>query len=176
MTLPPLQPDWGPFRLVPRGQHAEPPRSIRTREGVADRLRAAAFAEIQARDGFRWAAEQFQDAPEALRSAWIGLSKEEEKHLGWLLARLEALGFGISDRAVSDHLWHSFLACKTAEEFARFMANAEERGRVAGERFESDLRESDPESARIFGTIALEERSHIELARKFFPDKERSAT
>ena len=37
----------------------EAPRSIDSLEGVGDRLRAAAFAEIQARDAFLWAPEHY---------------------------------------------------------------------------------------------------------------------
>jgi hypothetical protein len=49
------------------------------------------------------------------------------------------------------------------------MAGAEERGRRAGERFFESLKTIDPKTAQIFGQIALEERSHIALAYKFYP-------
>ncbi len=50
------------------------------------------------------------------------------------------------------------------------MASAEERGRRAGERFHQALLKKDPITAGIFGKIAEEEVSHIELARKHYPD------
>lgn len=160
--------DWSPFRVVPQGEHAEAPRSIHTREGVADRLRAAAFAEIQARDAFLWAAEHLKDAPQGLQIAWKDLAAAEDKHLRWLMGRLSELGFEPSDRGVSDQLWHSLTGCKTAEEFSLFMATAEDRGRRAGERFYQQLKDRDSTSAEIFGKIAEEEVEHIRLAETFF--------
>ncbi len=164
-----MTPNWSPFKLAPAGAHAPAPRSIDSPEGVTDRLRAAAFAEIQAREAFNWAADRFEDAPESLRSAWRGLALAEDRHLNWLLARMKELGTDPAAREVSDHLWHSFMRCETARDFAQYMANAEERGRKAGERFHAQLLKSDPESARIFGQIALEEIAHIELAQRYFP-------
>jgi uncharacterized ferritin-like protein (DUF455 family) len=160
--------NWAPFTVVPRGEHAPAPRSIHTVEGVCDRLRAAAFAEIQAREAFLWAAQTLTDAPASLSEAWRLLAAEEDKHLGWLLRRLEALGQAPGDRGVSDQLWISLTACGTAQEFALFMATAEDRGRRAGERFHEQLASQDPESSRIFGQIALEEVEHIRLAERHF--------
>ena len=160
--------DWSPFRVVPAGSHADAPRSIHTSEGVGDRLRAAGFAEVQARDAFLWAAEHLTDAPAGLQTAWRELAAAEDRHLGWLMKRLAELGFAPADRAVSDQLWHSLTRCATAEEFSLYMATAEDRGRRAGERFYEQLRERDPVSAEIFRKIAEEEIEHIRLAQTFF--------
>ena len=62
--------DWEPFELAPAGAHADAPRSIQSLDGVGDRLRAAAFAEIQARDAFLWAAEHFMDVGQDLKETW----------------------------------------------------------------------------------------------------------
>jgi uncharacterized ferritin-like protein (DUF455 family) len=150
-------------------ERSEAPRSINNSEGVGDRLRAAAFAEIQARDAFLWASENLGDAPAELRDAWRKLAAAEDRHLKWLLKRMTELSIDVRGRKVSDHLWHSLVSCKTARDFAIFMASAEERGRRAGERFHRELLARDPETARIFGTIAEEEIAHIELAQRFFP-------
>ncbi|MBU6374869.1 MAG: DUF455 family protein [Bdellovibrionales bacterium] len=169
MTLPSVPTrDWAPFRLVEPGAHAEAPRSIHTKEGIGDRLRAAGFAELQAREAFLWAAETFRDASEELRMAWKTLAAAEDLHLSWLMARLGELGFFPQDRGVSDQLWASLTACSSAEEFSLFMATAEDRGRRAGERFYQDLRDRDPVSAEIFRRIAEEEVEHIRLAETFF--------
>ena len=162
-------PDWNPFLLSSPGERSDPPRSISTREGVGDRLRAAAFAEIQAREAFNWAASRFEDAPPSLRQAWQGLALAEDRHLQWLLSRLSELGIDVRERKVSQHLWLSFMACASAQEFAVYMANAEERGRKAGERFHKALYPADPVTAKIFGKIAEEEVAHIALAAKYFP-------
>ena len=161
--------NWAPFVLAPSGQHPPAPRALDSKEGIGDRLRSAAFAEFQAREAFQWAAENLLDSSEELRQAWRALALEEDKHLNWLLNRMKELGFNIPDRAVSDHLWHSLIACKSAEQFAVFMASAEERGQRAGFRFSEGLKKLDPITAAIFNKIAEEETSHIELTRRFFP-------
>ena len=160
--------NWDPFDVVPNGAHADAPRSISTRDGICDRLRAAAFAEIQAREAFLWAASHFEDATDEVKQAWRSLAKAEQKHLDWLLNRLGELGTDIRARRVSDMLWLSLLSCKSAREFANYMANAEERGRKAGERFHLALEKSDPVTAEIFRKIAEEEVAHIALAKKHF--------
>ena len=163
-----MEMNWDPFRLAEPGAYSDAPRSIESPEGVGDRLRAAAFAEIQAREAFRWAADYFEDAPESLRTAWRGLALAEDRHLNWLLNRMTELKIEITDRKVSDQLWRSFMVCKNAREFAIYMANAEERGRKAGERFHQAILKKDPISAGIFGKIAEEEIEHIKLAAKYF--------
>jgi hypothetical protein len=59
-------------------------------------------------------------------------------------------------------------SCKTAREFALYMASSEDRGRKAGERFHQQMMARDPISAKIFGKIAEEEVEHIALASQFF--------
>jgi uncharacterized ferritin-like protein (DUF455 family) len=167
-------PSWSPFELTAPGVRSDAPRSIQSLEGVGDRLRAAAFAEVQAREAFDWAAAFFEDAPLELRDAWRRLARAEQRHLDWLLNRMQELGVSITERRVSDFLWHSLTSCKTARDFSVFMATAEERGRRAGERFHTQLLEKDPVTARIFGKIAEEEIAHIELALRFFPEESQS--
>lgn len=169
-----MTPNWDPFLVAPNGGRADLPRSLDTLEGIGDRLRSAAFAEIQAREAFRWAASHFSDAPEDLRKAWVILSEAEDKHMGWLLQRMKDLEIGIQDRKVSDQLWNSLLSCQTAEEFALYMASAEERGRVAGVRFQQNLAQRDPITANIFGKIAEEEVAHIDLAYQHYPHPRRT--
>jgi uncharacterized ferritin-like protein (DUF455 family) len=165
-------PAWTGFTVLPRGELAPGPRAITSREGIADRLRAAAFAEIQAREAFAWAAAHFEDAPSACRTAWKGLALAEDRHLNWLLRRLEELGFRSDERPVSDHLWVSLRSCTRADEFAHLIARAEERGRKAGERFREAMAVVDPISSAIFGKIADEEVEHIRLADRYFRESE----
>lgn len=162
--------NWEPFRITTSGAHPDAPRSISTLEGVGDRLRAAAFAELQAREAFFWAASHYADAPEDLRQAWRELAIAEQKHLDWLLGRMTELGIDLRERKVSDYLWISLTSCISAREFTIFMANAEERGRIAGERFFQSLKDHDFTTAEIFRKIAEEEIQHIALAKRFFPD------
>lgn len=98
------------------------------------------------------------------------LAAAEQKHLDWLLGRMRELGVDPAARTVSDQLWDSLLTSRTAQDFSLYMASAEERGRVAGERFRDGLASIDPETSRIFGKIAEEEVAHIELALRFYPE------
>ena len=161
--------DWAPFRTVARGERALPSRPIGTRDGVGDRLRTAAFAELQAREAFLWAADRFKEAPKELRAHWRELAGDEGRHLGWLLGRMKALRIDPAERCVSTRLWDALAACRAAREFAELIARAEERGRLAGEGFRNKLSLRDPESAEIFGRIADEEIDHVSAAARFFP-------
>jgi len=134
-----------------------------TPDGLGDRLRTAAFAERQAREAFLWAAERYADAPQRLREGWRRLAGEEDKHLGWLLRRMEQLGVAPGSRPVSDGLYKSLTRCVDWKEFAAFMARAEDRGRTAERYFQKKLAQRDPETARIFAAIAEEEDAHIAL-------------
>ena len=164
-------PDWSPFAIAAPDEKPQAPRAIHLRDGVGDRLRAAAFAEIQAREAFLWAAERFAgEAPDTLRAAWREFAAVENKHLGWLLKRMAELGFEIRERRVADTLWQSLMSCHSARDFAHYIASAEERGRRAGVRFHEALLQSDPVTAEIFGKIAEEEVEHIATAAKFYPE------
>lgn len=158
--------DWLPFRICAEGEKPPYPRSLSTPEGLGDRLRFVAFAEKQAMHAFAAAAEIFSDAPPETREVWRILSREEQKHLQWLLNRMDELRIDVTERPQSLALWMSFDRCENAADFARFMANAEERGRIAGDQFYETLLTVDPITAKIFGQIALEEREHIQLAEK----------
>lgn len=165
-------PNWDPFIVLPLDSpdRGPPPRSINSKEGVADRMRAAAFAEIQARDAFYWGAKKFaHEAPLGLIESWIEFAEVEHKHLGWLLKRMEELGFDVKERPVHAHLWVSLVGCTDARSFAHYMANAEERGRKAGERFYHSLKDSDPVTAKVFSQIALEEVEHIQTSFRYYP-------
>ena len=155
--------DWSPFVICADDERPPASRSIETPEGLGDRLRTAAFAERQAREAFFWAAEHYVDAPVGLREGWRRLGEEENKHLGWLLRRMEELGVAPDGRPVSDGLFKSLQRCATWRDFASFMAKAEDRGRTAERHFEKVLAARDPETARIFAAIAAEEDAHIAL-------------
>lgn len=167
-------PDWAPFAILPRDVRAPAPRPIETLGGIADRLRTAAFAELQAFHAFNWGADKFDDAPAGLQDAWRALAIEEKKHLGWLLNRMTELNLDVKEFAVSDWLWVSLTRCQSAKEFAVFMASSEERGRKAGVRFYQTLLKTDPVTAKVFGKIAEEEVEHIRLAERFYPEEAKS--
>lgn len=159
MTLPGFDPS--PFRV--EGEGPRHLRSLRTTEGVCDRLRVVALAEQQARDAFLWAAHEL-DAPEFWRARWMTLAAEEDKHRRWLLERLATLGSAPEARLVRADLWAYLVGSREPGDFVARMASAEERGRLGGERIAAALRPYDPVSAELFAQIAREEVEHIELA------------
>ena len=89
--------------------------------------------------------------------------------MNWLLQRMAELQISLTERPVSTFLWDSFMKCQNAQHFAEFMSNAEERGRIAGERFRKEMAAVDSVTADLFGKIAEEEIEHIQLAGRYFP-------
>jgi len=156
--------NWSPFRVCEPNEYAPAPRGIRTPEGLGDRLRTAAFAELQAREAFRWAAETLPDAAPELRAVWKRFSSDEDRHLQLLLGRMAELGVRPDERPVSDRLWQSLRQCQTAPAFMAYMKTAEERGRAAEESFQKSLAATDPVTAAIFGRIAADEVEHVAFA------------
>lgn len=155
---------WSPYKI---GASTKV-RSLNTPEGLGDRLRLVAFAERQAFHGFKYALTTFKDAPPGLREAWEWVALEEAKHESWLLNRLEELGLDVAGQAVDLKLYQSLISCRSAQEFALYVADAEERGRVGAERFQEVLSHRDPITAEIFRKIAKEEVEHISLVKRFF--------
>lgn len=156
--------DWSPFNV---GTPTKT-RPMNTFEGLIDRIRIAAFAERQAYYAFLEAARIFADeVPAELIETWKRIADEEAKHEGWLLNRLVELKQDIAEMPVSLGLYHSFSKCETAKDFALYISDSEERGRVAGLKFAEFLKVNDPETAKIFSDIAEEEIAHVALAKKF---------
>lgn len=153
--------DWAPFRVAAPGAAIPRARGLNGPDGLGDRLRTAAFAELQAAAAFRWAVENVVDADPELRAAWTRFSAEEEKHYGWILKRMSSLEIDPAAREVSDSLWRSLTSAATSERFCALMAAAEDRGRQAERAFVQLLKDADPESAEIFRRIADEEDEHI---------------
>ncbi len=158
--------DWSPFLVCGPEERAPSPRGLRTPEGLGDRLRTAAFAELQAREAFLWAADALSDAAPELRAAWRRFAADEDRHLRLLLERMAALGVRPEERAVSDRLWRSLSACRAARDFSSWMKTAEERGRAAEESFARSLAGIDPVTAAIFERIAADEIEHVAFAAR----------
>lgn len=144
------------------------PRSLAVPEGLGDRMRSAAFAELQAIAAFKWAAETFLDVPQELRDAWMAQVPEEAKHYDLIVKRMGDLGFGLQDRCVSTRLWESLQACSSGEEFCIKIAGAEERGRLAGVALCQHLEGTDPQTVAVFQEIVDDEVAHVALAYTFF--------
>jgi uncharacterized ferritin-like protein (DUF455 family) len=143
-------------------------RSLHTPEGLGDRLRLVAFAERQAFHAFNEASQRFTDAPKELIEAWKWVALEEAKHESWLLKRLEEIGQDVSAVPVNLNLYHSLQKCQSARDFAFYVSDAEERGRIGAEKFAEVLRATDPTTAAMFKKIAEEEQAHIALVHRFF--------
>jgi uncharacterized ferritin-like protein (DUF455 family) len=141
-------------------------RPMQSPEGVADRLRVVAFAELQARDLFFYGRERFAGrVPGGWERDWERFSRVEDRHAQLLLDRMARLGTDPGARAVSDKLSR---LCRMAEDpvlFLFLLSGAEERGMEAGFTLEEQMRKIDAESAAIFGLIAKEEVEHVNSAR-----------
>lgn len=155
---------WSPYQIGT----PEKIRGFNTPEGLGDRLRLVAFAERQAFHAFTNAITRFQDAPPGLIEAWKWVALEEAKHESWLLKRLSDIGQEVSAVPVNLNLYYSLIKCQTAKEFALYVSDAEERGRVGAEKFADSLAKRDPVTAQIFHLIAEEEKEHISLVKRFF--------
>lgn len=156
--------DWSPFIVCEPDDYPPAARGMGGSNGLGDRLRTAAFAERQACEAFRWAAETIVDAPEELRAAWRLMAKEEEEHLQLLLGRMAELGVRVSARPVSDRLWRWLRTSHKTAEFSARMREAEVRGQAAEESFRRSLADLDPVTAAIFGRIADDETEHLAFA------------
>lgn len=158
-----LASNWQPFRV-----QTHKPDSIRglvAPGGVEDRLRVVAFAELQARDAFRWGAERFPDAPADWREAWLRFAEVEDRHAQMLLDRMVELGLDAGTRTVSDKLTR---LCHLAEDPVTFLfliSSAEERGMEAGFTLGREMKKVDETSAAIFDQIANEEVEHVDMAK-----------
>lgn len=161
--------DWSPFSVCAPDEYPPAPRGMGTPHGLGDRLRTAAFAELQAREAFAWAAEVIPGVSDELRGAWKRLSREEGLHLQLLLGRMTELGVRPEERPVSDRLWRRLRASRTAPEFAARMREAEARGKAAEDSFRVSLAQKDPVTAAIFGRIADDEAEHLALAERLAP-------
>lgn len=154
---------WKPFQISLH--KPDPIRALGKVGGVEDRLRVVAFAELQARDAFLWGAERFPEAPEAWRETWRRFAVVEDRHAQMLLSRMEELGLGVADRAVSDKLTQ---LCRRADNpitFLFLLASAEERGMEAGSILGKQMVAVDPISAALFAQIAEEEVEHVADAK-----------
>lgn len=160
--------DFRPFVICEPGQRAAKPRPMNTPAGLGDRMRTAAFAELQAIAAFRWAAEHFHDVPQSLRDQWSAQINDETRHYEMICRRMEELGLELTERPVSTSLWKSLQECATGQEFCIKIASAEERGRQAGVRLAGFLETIDPETAAVFREIANDEVAHVALATTYF--------
>jgi uncharacterized ferritin-like protein (DUF455 family) len=155
--------NWNPYRIAPKQDMI---RALGAPEGVADRLRVVAFAELQARDSFQWAADFFTEAPPEWRERWREFAAVENRHAQMLLDRAGELGVRLDERAVSDKLSRLCRVARDPVLFLFMISSAEERGMEAGFTIGEQMKPYDEVSAGIFRTIAEEEVEHVEMANK----------
>jgi uncharacterized ferritin-like protein (DUF455 family) len=152
---------YAPFR--PTAGKPDGVRPLGALGGVEDRLRLVAFAELQARDLFRYGAQRFPDAPWC--ATWLRFADVEDRHAQMLLSRMAELGFEPGARTVSDKLSRLCRAASDVVLFLFLLSSAEERGMEAGVVLGAQMQKVDPVSAAIFAQIAREEVEHVEEAR-----------
>lgn len=156
--------NWHPFRVTSGKPDAI--RGLTAPVGVTDRLRLVAFAELQARDMFRYGAARFAgQVPEEWRSTWMRFAEVEDRHAQLLLNRMAELNAEPGARTVSDKLTRLCLKAEEPILFLFLLASAEERGMEAGVILGEQMKKVDAESAGIFALIAEEEVEHVQMAR-----------
>lgn len=163
---------WKPFQVGPKPDRM---RAIHTLEGIGDRLRAVAFAEIQARDGFRLGIERFPEVDREIRKNWLEFAEMEELHAQLLLNRAHDLGVDLSARVVSDNLWRMFSMANEADFFLYLISTAEARGMEIGLSMIEPMRQFDAESAAVFERIARDEADHVAFAERHLAAMDRDA-
>jgi uncharacterized ferritin-like protein (DUF455 family) len=155
---------YAPFRMAISKPDAI--RALQAPGGVGDRLRVVAFAELQARDLFRYGAEHFgSEIPSEWSRSWNEFAEVEDQHAQLLLTRMAQLGLEPGERTVSDKLSRLCRAASDPVTFLFLLASAEERGMESGNVLGSQMAAVDAESAGIFARIAREEVEHVEHAR-----------
>lgn len=153
---------WKPFRTALKSDII---RAMAADEGVSDRLRVVAFAELQARDAFLWGAKKFKaDASVDWIDAWERFAAVEDRHAQMLLTRMDELGIEPGARIVSDKLYKLCVLAEDPVTFLFLLSSAEERGMEAGFILGKELQAVDPVSAKIFQQIAEEEVEHVKMA------------
>ncbi len=155
---------WHPFWVDPRPHRM---RSVKIPEGIGDRIRAVAFAEVQAHQGFLWGYQRFTQADPLWRSTWLDLAKQEARHAQLLLDHAHKLEINLGERKVSDYLIRMFRSAGSPEFFQYLMVRAEARGMDMGLSMVKAIMEVDPQSGAIFKRIAQEEEEHIRVAESF---------
>lgn len=154
---------WEPFVLAPPDEKAPFPKPMSHREGLGDRLRIAAFAELQAVRAFGWATENFADVSPKVIEGWQLQIPEEKFHFRLIMERMAHLGVHAHQKPVSASLSESLYACQTGREFAVKIATAEHKGRLAALKMAAYLENRDPVTAQVFLRIAHDELAHVQL-------------
>ncbi|MCO5142295.1 MAG: hypothetical protein M9962_04300 [Oligoflexia bacterium] len=159
---------WSPFRLSER---ADSIGKLSQDNGVVDRLRLVCFAELQARDLFRYGAEKFKTiAPMEWIESWLQFAEVENRHGQMLWDRFIDLNGIIENRAVSNKLYRHCLSTEDHILFLFLLSSAEERGMESGYILSEQMDLIDKKSANIFKQIAEEEEEHVESATRFLKD------
>jgi len=154
---------WQPFRVDYKADYVRP---LAGPGGVEDRLRTVAFAELQARECFRWGAKKFAAEKPDWAEQWLHFAEVENRHAQMLLDRFSELGLSIGARTVSNKLTR---LCKSSSDpvmFLFLLASAEERGMEAGSIIGTQMAAIDAKSAAIFKQIADEEVEHVAFSKK----------
>ena len=155
---------YAPFR--PTSGKADGVRPLAGQGGVEDRLRLVAFAELQARDLFRYGAEKFaSSAPEGWIKDWLRFADVEDRHAQMLITRMKELELDPGGRTVSDKLTRLCHGAEDATLFLFVLSGAEQRGMEAGQILGEQMSAIDPASSAIFAQIAREEVEHVDSAR-----------
>jgi len=105
--------------ILPAVQVKVPPAAgMRDRSQRRRILHAMANHELQAIELFAWALLAFPQAPAAFRRGLLAILKEEQRHCGLYIRRVNAHDAGFGDFGVTGYFWNRAQAIRNPLEFA----------------------------------------------------------
>lgn len=126
--------------------------------------------ELQAAELFARAVLVYPDAPAPLRKGWVGVIRDELRHMTMYEELLSRHGVSFGDHPVRDWFWSRVPAAKSAASFCAVMGMGLEGGNLDhAARFAEWFREAgDAEAARVQALIGEEEIPHVRLGVHWF--------
>lgn len=126
--------------------------------------------ELQAAELFAWALLALPDAPAPLRRGWVGVIRDELRHMAMYGDFLARHGCAFGDHPVRDWFWTRVPNARTAAGFCAVMGMGLEGGNLDhAARYALAFREAgDPDAARMQEAVGEEEVPHVRLGVHWF--------
>jgi len=149
------------------------PGALAAPEARSACLARFAHHELMATELFAWAIVRWPELPSALRSGWLGILADEQRHTRLYLARLAAHGSALSQHPCSGYFWRQTRAIAAAPAgppaFLAAMGLTLEQANLDFTLLYRDaFREAgDVESARVCQAVHEDEIGHVGFARQW---------
>ena len=148
-----------------------PKRGLGSEAGRATLIHAIAHIEFNAINLALDALWRFRGMPDEYYANWLSVAVDEARHFGWLVRRLEGMGYAYGDFPAHNGLWEA--ACETAGDPLLRMALVprvlEARGLDVTPGMIKRLElQGDIETVEILGRILAEEVGHVMIGTRWF--------